>query len=110
VKVHGILEFRISNCQIFVAFVVDEHVFLSKKGKTMSNQMSHPCDSLLQQWQSKRETANFYFTALLRLSPDSSDALRRRQELNDKVFEALLAWRHIDDQLQSCYQEYGERT
>jgi hypothetical protein len=84
--------------------------FLSKKGKTMSNQMSHPCDSLLQQWQSERETANFYFTALLRLSPDSSDALRRRQELNDKVFEALLAWRHIDDQLQSCYQEYGERT
>ena len=72
--------------------------------------MSHPCDGLLQQWQARRESANFYFTALLRLRPDSSDALRRRQELNDKVFEALLAWKQVDDQLQSCYQEYGERN
>ncbi len=72
--------------------------------------MNHPCDELLQQWQAKRETANFYFRALLRLSPDTSDAIRRRQELNEKVFEALLAWRHVDDQLQSCYEEYGERS
>lgn len=70
--------------------------------------MNHPCDELLQQWQAKREAANFYFTALLRLSPDASDAIRRRQELNDKVFEALQSWKHIDDQLQSCYQEYSE--
>ena len=76
----------------------------------MNNQMSHPCDGLLQQWQARREAANFYFAALLRLSPDSSDALRRRQELNDKVFDALLSWKHIDDQLQSCYQEFGERN
>ncbi len=74
----------------------------------MNKQMSSPCDELLQQWKARRETANFYFTALLRLSPDSSDALRRRQELNEKVFEALLSWKHIDDQLQSCYQEYGQ--
>ena len=58
----------------------------------MNNQMNHPCDELLQQWQARREEANFYFTALLRLSPDSSDALRRRQELNDKVLDALLLW------------------
>ncbi len=76
----------------------------------MNDQMSHPCDELLQQWQAKREAANFYFTALLHLSPDLSDALRRRQEFNDKVFDALLAWKHIDDQLQSCYQEYSERN
>ena len=76
----------------------------------MNNQMNHPCDELLQKWQARREEANFYFTALLRLSPDLSDALRRRQELNDKVFNALLSWRQVDDQLQSCYQEYGERN
>jgi hypothetical protein len=76
----------------------------------MNNQMSHPCDGLLQQWQVRREAANFYFTALLRLSPDTSDALRRRQELNEKIFDALLVWKHVDDQLQSCYQEYGERN
>jgi len=76
----------------------------------MNNQMKHPCDDLLQQWQARREGANFYFTALLHLSPDSFDAIRRRRELNDKVFEALLSWKHIDDQLQSCYQEYGERN
>jgi hypothetical protein len=75
----------------------------------MDKQKSHPCDELLQQWQMRRESANFYFTALLRLSPDSSDAIRRRQELNEKVMDALLSWKHIDDQLQSCYQEYGER-
>jgi hypothetical protein len=75
----------------------------------MNNQMGHPCDGLLQQWQAKRETANFYFTALLRLSPDTSEALQRRKELNDKVFEALLSWKHVDDQLQSCYQEFGEK-
>ncbi len=76
----------------------------------MNNQINHPCDGLLQQWQARREAANFYFTALLRLSPDSSDALRRRQELNDKVFDALLSWKQVDDQLESCYQEYGERN
>lgn len=75
----------------------------------MNNSISHPCDELLQQWQVKREAANFYFTSLLHLSPDSSDAIRRRLELNEKVFEALLAWRHVDDQMQSCYKEYGER-
>ncbi len=58
--------------------------FSHREGKAMNNQMSHPCDWLLQQWQARREAANFYFTALLRLSPDSSDALRRRKELNDK--------------------------
>jgi len=83
---------------------------LHRKGNVMNKQMSHPCDELLKQWQSRREAANFYFTALLRLSPDTSDAIRRRQELNDKVFDALLSWKHIDDQLQSCYQEYGERN
>jgi hypothetical protein len=76
----------------------------------MSDSASHPCDELLRQWQVRRESANFYFTALLRLDPNTAEALRRRQELNDKVFEALLSWRHIDDQLQSCYQEYGERN
>jgi ribosomal protein S6 len=76
----------------------------------MNEQTSHPCDELLRQWQMKRETANFYFTALLRLSPDASDALRRRQELNEKVIESLLVWKQVDDQLQSCYQEHGQRS
>jgi hypothetical protein len=76
----------------------------------MSHQMNHPCNELLQQWQGKRELANYYFTALLRLSPDAPDALQRRQELNEKVFDALLTWKHVDEQLQSCYQEYGQRN
>jgi hypothetical protein len=76
----------------------------------MDKQMSHPCDELLQQWQVKRELANFYFTSLLRLSPDVPDAVRQRQELNEKVFDALLTWKHVDDQLQSCYLEYGQRN
>jgi hypothetical protein len=76
----------------------------------MNDQKSHPCDGLLQQWQVRRESANFYFSTLLRTSPDTSEALRRRQELNDKVLLALLSWKQVDDQLQSCYQEYGERN
>lgn len=76
----------------------------------MNTQTNHPCDGLLQQWQAKRETANFYFTALLRLSPDASGALQRRQELNEKVIESLLVWKQVDDQLQSCYQEHGQRS
>jgi hypothetical protein len=76
----------------------------------MNKQTSHPCDKLLQLWQGKRETANFYFTALLRLSPDASGALQRRQELNEKVIETLLAWKQVDDELQSCYQKHGQRS
>jgi uncharacterized coiled-coil DUF342 family protein len=79
-----------------------------EKEKTMNKRMSHPCDELLQQWQARREEANFFFRSLLRLNPDTSEALQRRKELNERVVQALLAWRHIDDQLQSCYQEYGE--
>jgi len=81
----------------------------SIKRKVMSKQMSHPCNGLLQQWQGKRELANYYFTALLRLSPEAPDALQRRQELNEKVFDALQSWKQVDEQLQSCYQEHGPR-
>ena len=76
----------------------------------MDQQMSHPCDGLLQQWQAKRDLANYYFTALLRLSPDTPDALQRRQELNEKVIDTLLSWKQVDEQLQSCYQEHGQRN
>lgn len=76
----------------------------------MNEQTNHPCDGLLQQWQAKRETANFYFTTLLHLSPDAPGAQQRRQELNEKVIETLLAWKQVDDQLQSCYREHGQRS
>ncbi len=76
----------------------------------MDKQTSHPCNGLLQQWQVRRELANYYFTALLRLSSDAPDAYRRRQELIEKVFEARLSLKHADDQLLSCYQEYGQRS
>ncbi len=76
----------------------------------MDQQMSHPCDGLLQQWQAKRDLANYYFTALLRLSPDTPDALQRRQELNEKVIDTLLSWKQVDEQLQRCYQEHGQRN
>jgi hypothetical protein len=67
----------------------------------------HPCDRLLQQWQIKREVANYYFTVLLRLMPDDCNALQRRQELSQKAFEAQLSLKHTSDQLQGCYQEYA---
>ncbi len=73
----------------------------------MSSQIHHPCEKLLQQWQVRRELANYYLTTLLRLSPDAPDALRRREELSEKVFAARLSLKHADDQLQSCIQEYG---
>ncbi len=80
-----------------------------KKEQAMNTPANHPCDELLHQWQARREEANYYFRALVRLDPDSTEALQRRRELNDKVMDCLLAWRAVDDQLQSCYQEYGER-
>jgi hypothetical protein len=73
----------------------------------MPRQLHHPCEKLLQQWQVSREVANYYLTTLLRLSPDAPDAFRRRQELSEKIFAARLSLKHTDDQLQSCYQEYG---
>jgi hypothetical protein len=74
----------------------------------MYGQKDHPCEVLLQQWQIRREVANYYFTALLRLSPGDCNALQRRQELSEKVFEAQLSLKHASDQLQSCYQEYAQ--
>jgi hypothetical protein len=47
---------------------------------------------------------------LLRLSPDTPDALQRRQELNEKVIDTLLSWKQVDEQLQSCYQGHGQRN
>ena len=85
-------------------------VLYHRKEKSMNTSGSHPCDELLLEWQARREEANFYFRSLLRLNPDSSEALQRRMELNDMVMNRLLAWRAVDDQLQSCYQEHGEKT
>lgn len=70
--------------------------------------MHTPCEELLQQWQVRREVANYYLTALLRLSPDDPHALQRRQELSEKIFVAQLSLRHADEQLRSCYEEYGQ--
>lgn len=72
----------------------------------MSKQKPDPCDELLRQWQMRRELANYYMTALLRLSPDAPGALHRRQELNKKIFVAQLCLKQIDDQLQRCYAEH----
>ena len=76
----------------------------------MHKQTGSPCEELLQQWSAKRELANYYITALLRLSPDTPGALRRKQELYKKVFEAQLSLKLVDDQLQSCYQEFGRES
>src|SRR2546423_5291948 len=80
-----------------------------KGGENMQECTRHPCDSLLQQWNVRREIANYYFTALLRLSPDALDAVRRRQELSEKLFAARLSLKHAADQLQSCYQEHSSQ-
>ena len=76
----------------------------------MSQQLSHPCDELLHQWQEKRELANYYFRALLRLSPDTPNAPQQRRELNEQVVAALHSWQDVEEQLQGCYQEHGQRT
>src|SRR6266567_1711600 len=44
---------------------------LKEKGENMQEHTQHPCDSFLQQWNLRREVANYYFTALMRLSPDA---------------------------------------
>lgn len=67
-----------------------------------------PCEVQLRQWQAKREVANYYMTALLRLTPDAPNALQRHQELKQKVFEAQLAYKSAYDQLEACYQEQGK--
>jgi hypothetical protein len=73
----------------------------------MYEQSGHPCEALLRKWQEKREIANYYFTAMLRLSPDDDNAYQRRRELSAKLFQARIALKHADDQLQSCYQEFS---
>jgi len=84
-------------------------LLLKEKGKKMQEHSQHPCDSFLQQWNLRREVANYYFTALMRLSPDALNAVGRRQELSEKLFAARLSLKHAADQLQSCYQEHSSQ-
>ena len=72
----------------------------------MHEQTSHPCDVLLQQWSIRRELAHYYFTRLLRLSPNEPHAEEQRQELSEKLFVARIALKQVADQLQSCQKEY----
>ncbi len=74
----------------------------------MHEQSSHPCDALLQQWSVRRDLAHYYFTALLRLTPNDLNAQERRQEISEKLFVARVALRQVADQLQSCQQEYDK--
>src|SRR2546423_13984312 len=73
----------------------------------MQEHTQHPCDSFLQQWNLRREVANYYFTALMRISPDALNAVGRRQELSEKLFAARLSIKHAEDQLHSSYQEHS---
>ena len=68
---------------------------------------AHPCDALMQQWNMRRELANYYFTALLRLSSDDVNATQRRQEISEKLFFARIALKQVADQLQSCEKEHN---
>ncbi len=74
----------------------------------MRERSPHPCDALLQQWNVRRELANYYFTALLRLMPNDPNAVKRREEISEKLFIARLLLKQIADQLQSCQQEHGK--
>lgn len=74
----------------------------------MHEQNHHPCQQLLREWQVTRELANYYFTVLLRLSPEDPDAQKRRQELNEKLFVIQTRWKHVEDQLEGCCKEHGE--
>ncbi|GAC1687491.1 MAG: hypothetical protein PVS3B3_09080 [Ktedonobacteraceae bacterium] len=74
----------------------------------MQERTSHPCDALLQQWSVRRELAHYYFTALLRLSSNDSNAEEQRQEISEKLFVARIALRQVADQLQSCQQEHKQ--
>jgi hypothetical protein len=76
----------------------------------MQDRSLKPCEALLQQWHVKREIAQYYFTALLRLRPDDPNALEQRKEISEKLFFARLALRQVADQLQSCQQEYNQNS
>ncbi len=73
----------------------------------MHERASHPCDALLQQWNVRRELAHYYFTVLLRLTPNDPHAEARRQEISEKLFMARMALKQVADQLESCQQEHG---
>ena len=68
----------------------------------MFGRIADPCEELVQQWQVRRELANYYMTALLRLSSDAPDALQRRLELNEKIAFARLRLKQVEKQLQGC--------
>ena len=68
------------------------------------------CESLLLQWHVKREIAHYYFTALLRLMPSDPNALKRREEISEKLYFARLSLRQVADQLQSCQREHRQET
>jgi hypothetical protein len=73
----------------------------------MHKQISHPCDTLLQQWSIRRELVHYYCTRLLRLAPDDPYAEERRQEISEKLFLAQIALKQVADQLQSCQKEHN---
>lgn len=75
----------------------------------MHEQSSHPCDALLHQWSVRRDLAHYYFTALLRLTPNDLNARERHQEISEKLFVARIALRQVADQLQSCQQEHNRQ-
>ncbi len=67
----------------------------------MREQRGQLHNRLLQEWQFRRETVNFYTTALLHLSPGDHNAQQRWSELRAKLAEARIALIHATDQLQS---------
>ncbi len=73
----------------------------------MYEKAHHPCDELLRQWGIKRDLAQYYFTALLRLSPDDPNREEKGREISEKLFFARIALRQVADQLQSCQQEHS---
>lgn len=68
----------------------------------MFGRIADPCEELLQQLQARRMLANYYMTALIRLSPDAPNALQRRRELNKKIASARLHLKQAERQLQGC--------
>ncbi len=77
----------------------------------MREHTSDPCEPLLREWQFRCELVNCYYRSLQLLMASNDDDLDqqqgKREELNEKLERALLALRHVSDQLDSCERHHA---
>jgi hypothetical protein len=82
-----------------------------ERAANIREQVSDPCEWLLQEWHFRREVVDSYHRALRFLTLDSREASQRQRErmreLNEKLSTALIALRRASDQLLICEREHA---